>query len=57
MCVVLVLPLAVEYKGHLLLEAAVTGDTSKMRKLVSPKLVSFQHPLSLDTPLVSAHAP
>ena len=42
-----------EFKGHLLLEAVVSGDMTKVRKLVTAKLVLFQHPLTLDTSLVS----
>jgi len=42
-----------EFKGHLLLEHAHKGDISKMKKLLSSKLANFQHPQTLDSPMVS----
>lgn len=42
-----------EYKGHLLLEHALRGDVSKMKKLLSSKLATFQHPQTLDSPMVN----
>ena len=46
------LPAPVEFKGHMLLAAVEKGDLGKMKKLISTSLTSFQHPHSLDSPLV-----
>lgn len=41
-----------EFKGHMQLECVHRGDISKLKKMLSPKLVNFQHPQAQESSLV-----
>ncbi|UYV66639.1 TNKS2, partial [Cordylochernes scorpioides] len=43
--------LALEHRGHCLLEAARLADLPRLKKLLSPDLVNFKHPFTGDTAL------
>lgn len=43
----------VEFKGHQLLEAAKSCDSTKLKKHITPEIINFQHPLTLESSLVS----
>ena len=45
---------AVEYKGHCLLEGARQADPTRVKKYLSVEIVNFKHPYTGDTALVSA---
>lgn len=42
----------VEFKGHQLLEAAKSCDSTKLKKQITPEIINFQHPLTLESSLV-----
>lgn len=42
----------VEFKGHQLLEAAKACDSTKLKKQITPEIINFQHPLTLESSLV-----
>jgi hypothetical protein len=42
-----------EFRGHSLLSACANCDVVKMKKILAADTASFQHPFSLDSPLVS----
>lgn len=42
----------VEFKGHQLLEAAKLCDSTKLKKHITPEIINFQHPLTLESSLV-----
>ena len=44
---------SVEFKGHQLLEAAKSCDSAKLKKHITPEIINFQHPLTLESSLVS----
>lgn len=46
------LPSTVEFKGHQLLEAAKSCDSTKLKKQITPEIINFQHPLTLESSLV-----
>jgi len=43
-----------EFKGHTLLAASASGDIPKIKRIVTAKLITFKHPLTQNTSLVSA---
>lgn len=45
---------SVEYKGHLVLEAARQADTAKLKKYLTPDIINFKHPYSNDSALHAA---
>ncbi|KAK2573093.1 Poly [ADP-ribose] polymerase tankyrase-1 [Acropora cervicornis] len=44
--------LSFEFKGHQLLEAAKSCDSAKLKKHITPEIINFQHPLTLESSLV-----
>ena len=42
-----------EFRGHSLLSACANCDVVKIKKILAADIASFQHPFSLDSPLVS----
>ena len=44
---------SVEFKGQQLLEAAKLCDCTKLKKHITPEIINFQHPLTLESSLVS----
>ena len=44
--------ISVEFKGHQLLEAAKSCDSAKLKKHITPEIINFQHPLTLESSLV-----
>jgi len=42
-----------EFKGHTLLAASASGDIPKIKRIVTAKLITFKHPLTQNTALVS----
>ena len=47
-----ILSSTVEFKGHQLLEAAKSCDSTKLKKLITSEIINFQHPLTLESSLV-----
>ncbi|XP_029212832.2 poly [ADP-ribose] polymerase tankyrase-1-like [Acropora muricata] len=43
--------LSFEFKGHQLLEAAKSCDSAKLKKHITPEIINFQHPLTLESSL------
>ena len=40
-----------EYRGHTYLEAVRSADIGKIKRIISPELINFCHPLTLDSAL------
>ena len=50
--IIVSLTVAVEFKGHCLLEGARQADLARVKKYLTPEIVNFKHPYTGDTALV-----
>ena len=41
-----------EFKGHQLLEASRACDATKLKKHITPEIINFQHPVTMESALV-----
>ena len=42
-----------EFRGHQLIEAARSCDSAKIKKHITAETINFQHPLTMESALVS----
>lgn len=49
----IILMIVDEFKGHQLIEAARSCDSAKIKKHINADTINFQHPLTMESALVS----